>query len=76
MVHVFSFGIMEDLSSMWGNFTLSEKEDVEVQIGDGCADILEHRGQRLYSNPHDACMEDSSPGCLQGAQGKSVPHGV
>lgn len=45
MFHVFSFGIMEDLSSMWGNFTLFEKEDVEVHIGDGCADILEHRGQ-------------------------------
>jgi hypothetical protein len=30
---------------MWGNFTLSKKEDVEVQIREGSADPIANRGQ-------------------------------
>jgi hypothetical protein len=36
---------MEDLSSMWGNFTLSEREDTEVKIGDDRIEPISGRGQ-------------------------------
>jgi hypothetical protein len=36
---------MDVISSMWGNFTLSKKEDVEVQIREGSADPIANRGQ-------------------------------
>jgi hypothetical protein len=36
---------MEALSSMWGNFTLSEREDAEVKIGDDCIEPISCRGQ-------------------------------
>jgi flagellar assembly factor FliW len=35
---------MDVLSSMWENCTLSEKEDVEVQIGEDSADPIANRG--------------------------------
>jgi hypothetical protein len=36
---------MDVLSSMWENFTLSKKEDVEVQIGEDNDDPIANRGQ-------------------------------
>jgi hypothetical protein len=38
------FGSMEVISKLWGNFNLSEKEDVEVHIGEEKSDPLLGRG--------------------------------
>jgi hypothetical protein len=42
---LFQREVMEALSFMWGNFTLSEREDAEVKIGDDCIEPISCRGQ-------------------------------